>query len=146
MVCVLGVCLSKYVTQALTLDGVPKYFLTDSATAMSWIQSIDGWGTFAGNRIKEISIFSRADQWSYVPGPFNPAGLPSRGCSPLQCSESDWWSGPDWLKDPRDRWPRLESKPDEILVLSERRKGINLNVGLGVTTGIDGVKSRSFKK
>ncbi|GFU94158.1 uncharacterized protein TNCV_4483291 [Trichonephila clavipes] len=125
MVCVLGVCLSKYVTQALTLDGVPKYFLTDSATAMSWIQNIDGWGTFAGNRIKGISIFSRADQWSYVPGPFNPA---------------------DWLKDPRDRWPRLESKPDEILVLSERRKGINLNVGLGVTTGIDGVKSRSFKK
>ncbi|GFY66067.1 uncharacterized protein TNIN_394101 [Trichonephila inaurata madagascariensis] len=66
------------------------------------------------------------------------ADLPSRGCSPLQFSEPGWWSGPDWLKDPEDRWPKLEIKPDEILVLSERRKGINLNVGFGVTAGIDG--------
>ncbi|GFS53519.1 uncharacterized protein TNIN_347091 [Trichonephila inaurata madagascariensis] len=43
-------------------------------------------------------------------------------------------------QDPEDKWPRLEIKPDEILVLSERRKRINLNVGLRVTAGIDGVK------
>ncbi|GFQ65047.1 uncharacterized protein TNCT_554211 [Trichonephila clavata] len=72
------------------------------------------------------------------------ADLPSRGCSPLQFSESDWWSGPDWLKDPGERWPKLEIKLDEILVLSERKKGINLNVGLGATAGID--KVRWFEK
>ncbi|GFY04701.1 DUF1758 domain-containing protein [Trichonephila clavipes] len=58
--------------------------------------------------------------------------------------ESGWRSGPDGLKDPEDKWPKLEIKPDEILVLSERRKGINLNVDLGVTAGIDGVKCQSF--
>ncbi|GFV90852.1 integrase_H2C2 domain-containing protein [Trichonephila clavipes] len=97
-------------------------------------------GTFVGNRDKEISVFSKADQWSYVPGPSNPVDLPSCVCSPLKFSESDWWSGPDRLKDPEDKWPKLEIKPDEILVLSERRKGINLNVGLGVTAAIDEVK------
>ncbi|GFY40527.1 uncharacterized protein TNIN_134291 [Trichonephila inaurata madagascariensis] len=100
MACVLGVRLSKYVTQALALDGIPKYFWTDSTTAISWIRSNDAWGTFVGNRVKEIWAFSKADQWSYVPYPSNRADLPSRGCSPLQFSESDWWSGPDWLKDP----------------------------------------------
>ncbi|GFY72020.1 uncharacterized protein TNIN_437551 [Trichonephila inaurata madagascariensis] len=130
---------TAYTFPALTLDGILKYFWTDSTTAISWIQSNDVWGTFVGNRVKEVSAFSRADQWSYVPGLFNPADLPSRGCFPLQFSKSDWWSGPDWLKDPRDRWPRLEIKPDEIFLL-ECRKGINLNVGLGVTAGIVEVK------
>ncbi|GFY55040.1 uncharacterized protein TNIN_171741 [Trichonephila inaurata madagascariensis] len=114
MACVLGVHLSKYV--ALALDGIPKYFWTDSTTAISWIRSNDAWGNFVGNHVKEICAFSKADQWSYVPGPYNPADLPSRGCSPLQFSESDWWSEPDWLKDPEDKWPKLEIKPDEILV------------------------------
>ncbi|GFR22097.1 uncharacterized protein TNCT_195921 [Trichonephila clavata] len=140
MACVLGVRLSKYVTQALTLDDIPKYFWADSTTAISWIRRNDAWGTFVGNRVKEICAFSRADQWSYVPSSSNLADLPSCGCSPLQFSESDWWSGPDWIKDPGDRWPKLEIKPDEILVLSERKKEINLNVGLGVTAGIDEVK------
>ncbi|GFR28868.1 uncharacterized protein TNCT_13961 [Trichonephila clavata] len=111
----------------------------DSTTAIFGIRSNDAWGTFVGNRIKEICAFSRADQWSYIPGSSNPADLSSRGCSPLQFSESDWWRGPDWLKGPGDRWPKLEIKPDEILVLSERKKGVNLNVGLGVTAGIDKV-------
>ncbi|GFQ78045.1 uncharacterized protein TNCT_102461 [Trichonephila clavata] len=111
---------------------------TDSNTAISWIRSNDAWGTFVGNRVKEICAFFRTDQWSYVPGPSNPAD-PSRGF-PLQFSESDWWSEPDWLKDPGDRLPKLEIKPDEILVSSECKKGINLNVDLGVTAGIDKVK------
>ncbi|GFY72639.1 uncharacterized protein TNIN_146801 [Trichonephila inaurata madagascariensis] len=132
--------MTKYVTQALALDGIPKYFWTDSTTAISWIRSNDAWGTFVGHRVKEICVFSKADHWSYVPSPSNLADLPSRGCSPLQFSESDWWSGPDWLKHPEDKWPKLKIKPDEILVLSERRKGINLNVGLGVTAEIVGVK------
>ncbi|GFR29754.1 integrase catalytic domain-containing protein [Trichonephila clavata] len=140
MACVLGVRLSKYVTQALTLDDIPKYFWTYSTTAISWIRSNDAWGNFVGNRVKEICAFSRVDQWSYVPGSSNPVDLPSYGCSLLQFSESGWWRGPDWLKDPGDRWPKLEIKPDEILVLLERKKGINLNVGLGVTAEIDKVK------
>ncbi|GFR22993.1 uncharacterized protein TNCT_573651 [Trichonephila clavata] len=79
-----------------------------------------------GNRVKEICAFSRADQWSYVLGPSNPDELPSRGCSPLQFSESDWCSGPDWLKDPGDRWTKLEIKQEEILALSECNRSLNV--------------------
>ncbi|GFY47367.1 uncharacterized protein TNIN_150351 [Trichonephila inaurata madagascariensis] len=75
---------------------------TDSTAAISWMRSNDAWGTFVGNRVKEIYAFSRADQWSYVPSLSNPADLLSRG-SPLQFSKSDRWSAPDWLKDPGDR-------------------------------------------
>ncbi|GFR00989.1 uncharacterized protein TNCT_297541 [Trichonephila clavata] len=112
-------------------------YVENSTTAISWIRSNDARGTFVGNPVKEICAFSGADQWSYVPAPSNPAALRSRGCSLLQFSESDWWSGSDWLKDLGDRWPKLEIKPDEILIFSELKKGINLNVGIGVTAGID---------
>lgn len=140
MACVLGVRLSKYVTEALTLHDTPKYFWTDSTTVISWIQRNDVWGTFVGNRVKEICAFTKADQWSYVPGDCNPADLPSRGCSPSQFSELDWWSGPVWLGGPKDKWPKLEIKSNETLVLSERRKVKNLNINLSVSTKFDRAK------
>ncbi|GFS42874.1 hypothetical protein TNIN_323731 [Trichonephila inaurata madagascariensis] len=57
MACVLGVRLSKYVTQALALDGIPKYFWTDSTTAESWIRSNDTWETFRAIALKKF-VFS----------------------------------------------------------------------------------------
>ncbi|GFS80294.1 integrase catalytic domain-containing protein [Trichonephila clavipes] len=60
---VLGVRLSKYVTQSLTLDGIPKYFWTDFTTAVSWIRSNDTWGTFS---LGWVRIFTKNCQKKVV--------------------------------------------------------------------------------
>ncbi|GBN46719.1 hypothetical protein AVEN_149540-1 [Araneus ventricosus] len=122
MACVLGVRFSNYLTEALSLSDIPKYFWTDSTTALFWIKRNDQWGTFVGNRVREICSVTKVSQWSYVPGQLNPADLRSRGCSPLQFSELARWEGPVWLKSPPNSWPKLEIKPDEALISSERRK------------------------
>ncbi|GBN05265.1 hypothetical protein AVEN_116393-1 [Araneus ventricosus] len=128
MACVLGLRLSNYLTEALSLSDIPKYFWTDSTTALFWIKRNDQWGTFVGNQVGEICSVTKVNQWSYVPGQSNPADLLSRGCSLLQFSKLAWWEGPVWLKGPPNSWPKLEIKPDEALIPSERWKGINLSV------------------
>ncbi|XP_054713646.1 uncharacterized protein LOC129223104 [Uloborus diversus] len=127
MSCVLGVRLSKYVSEALALH-VAKYFWTDSSTALFWIQRNDAWGTFVGNRVREICSVTNTNQWSHISSHLNFADLPSRGCLPLQYSKSDWWSGPVCLKSPKDNWPKSEVKASETLVFAERKKGICLNL------------------
>lgn len=140
MACVLGVRLTKYVTEALSINDTPKHFWTDSTTALSWIKKNDMWGTFVGNRVREICSVTNVNQWSYVPGQENPADLPSRGCSPLQFSELNWWKGPVWLKEPKDNWPQLDFKFNETLVFSECKKGVNLNLNVNLTVIPGGTK------
>lgn len=131
LACVLGARLSKYVVEALSLSNIPKFYWSDSTTALSWIKGNDQWGTFVGNRVKEICALTEANQWSYVPSQMNPADLPSRGCSPRHVLKLSWWEGPNWLKDPKDVWPTFQIKPDQTLVFSERRRGLTvLNVNI----------------
>jgi hypothetical protein len=96
--CSVAARLTAFVTKALTLEDVPLHFWTDSSTALSWIRRSDEWGTFVGNRVKEICQLSPAEDWSHIPGIHNPADLPSRGISPKKFLELKWWEGPDWLK------------------------------------------------
>lgn len=74
------------------------FYWTDSTIAIAWIQRNDEWGTFVGNRVKEIVQLDSPKRWRHVPGKMNPADMPSRGCSPRQLLQSIWWEGPEWLK------------------------------------------------
>src|ERR1700743_2831017 len=82
----------------------------------------DEWGTFGGNRIKEICKLSAPNQWYHVPGKMNPAALPSRGCSPQKLVDSRWWEGPEWLRRSKEFWPASEEEVDEQLVQLEKKK------------------------
>ncbi|XP_035215351.1 uncharacterized protein LOC118188934 [Stegodyphus dumicola] len=135
LACVLGERLAKYVVEALSLDEIEKHYWSDSTTALSWIKRNDQWGTFVGNRVKEICALSEESQWSYVPSQLNPADIPSRGCTPHQILKNSWWEGPNWLKNPKYSWPRLEIKPNEALISSEiRKKTVVLNVSVSTDT------------
>lgn len=94
-----------------------------------------------GNRVREICTLTNA---TFVSGQSNPADLPSRSCSPLQFTESNWWEGPVWLKGPSDSWPKLEVKPNESLVFSECRKGVNFNVNIDVI--VNSKESKCYEK
>lgn len=80
------------------------------------------WRTFVWNRVKEIRALSEQDDWRYVPGELNPADLPSRGCSPTQLVQSEWWLGPPWLYKPEANWPMVKSDFMEKEIKSEIKK------------------------
>ncbi|UYV70147.1 hypothetical protein LAZ67_7001968, partial [Cordylochernes scorpioides] len=116
LACMLGVRLSRYITESLNLAAEPVYYWTDSTTALSWIKTNRQWGTFVNNRVKEICNTSGPNKWFYVPGSLNLADLPSRGCSVLQLKRTRWWEGPEWLKQPQDHWPKQLFHSDRTLV------------------------------
>ncbi|UYV73534.1 hypothetical protein LAZ67_10004015 [Cordylochernes scorpioides] len=116
LACMLGVRLSRYITESLNLAAEPVYYWTDSTTALSWIKTNRQWGTFVNNRVKEICNTLGPNKWFYVPGGLNPAELPSRGCSVLQLKRTRWWEGPEWLKQPQDHWLKQLFHSDRTLV------------------------------
>src|SRR5437016_4797062 len=120
--CAIGARLLANVKKAFGYEEVPVYCWTDSSTALAWIRRNDEWGTFVGNRVKEICRLTPVESWNHVPGIKNPADLPSRGCTPKELLESRWWEGPEWLKGSRNDWPKLEVQFDENAILAEKKK------------------------
>ncbi|XP_055940813.1 uncharacterized protein LOC129971245 [Argiope bruennichi] len=95
--CSIGTGLVQRVIKDLKLGNIPIFFWTDSSTALCWIKGSENWTPFVYNRIREIRLASKPENWHYVPGSINPADLPSRGCSVRQLSETECWHGPPWL-------------------------------------------------
>lgn len=121
--CTVGARIGSSVKASFSSE-IPFYYCTDSTTALAWILRNDEWGTFVGNRVREIIKFTNPKQWFHVPEVKNPADLPSRGCSPKELCQSRWWEGPDWLKLPQNQWPNEEFTVDEELVNSEKKATI----------------------
>ena len=67
LACILGTRLTAFIIKALNITSVPAYYWTDSSTVLAWIRRNDQWGTFVGNRIREICKFTESDQWHFVP-------------------------------------------------------------------------------
>ena len=127
--CMVGVRLTQTVLEAI--GPLPITYWSDSTTALAWIRREEDWGTFVGNRVKEIRQHTNGNQWKHVPGEINPADLPSRGCTPSQLLESRWWEGPKWLRESREKWPSREELPEEDEICIERKKTmVNLSVEL----------------
>jgi hypothetical protein len=128
--CLVGSRLTNSIQRALETQDIPTIYWCDSTTALSWIRKDEDWGTFVGNRVREIRSLSNEKQWRFVPGALNPADLPSRGCSPKELLESRWWEGPQWLKQPEEFWPRATEIHDVDEIKSELRKTVRpaLNV------------------
>src|SRR5207237_195441 len=91
--CTVGARLLSSVQKSLEIENVPVFCWTDSSTALAWIHRNDEWGTFVGNRVKEILKLTGDGVWRHVPGTKNQADLPSRGCTPKELLESSWWEG-----------------------------------------------------
>ncbi|XP_021947059.1 uncharacterized protein LOC110845007 [Folsomia candida] len=121
--CLIGSRLTKTVIDSLTLEVNQIFLWSDSTTALAWIRRAEDWGTFVGNRSREINCLTKSNQWRHVPGHINPADLPSRGCSPAELLESRWWEGPRWLYESYEAWPSCEDEEvDEPEVAEEKRK------------------------
>ena len=121
LACLIGARLTSYICNELKLKDAQVYLWTDSTTALSWIKRNDEWGTFIGNRVREICSLTSTDDWKHVSGVNNPADLPSRGCMPCNLLQSKWWEGPTWLYLKKDCWPVQCYNIDEYTVMSEAK-------------------------
>ena len=87
------------------LQGFPVTSLhcwLDSSVALYWILGGGDYKQFVANRVQKIREHIEVI-WRHVPTEDNPADLASRGG--LVSKENQlWWSGPEWLTDPR-KWP-----------------------------------------
>ncbi|UYV65633.1 hypothetical protein LAZ67_3004912 [Cordylochernes scorpioides] len=117
-----GTRLNKMIFEALELKDIKNVFWSDATTALAWIKRDDQWGTFVGNRVKEICRLSDPGNWRYVPSECNPADLPSRGCSLSRLIQSTWWEGPSWLKLSEEFWPSRYKDLNEEEICAERKK------------------------
>ena len=121
LACVIGARLCDFVSDALSLCNVPRFYWSDSTTALAWIKRNNEWGTFVGNRVKEVCSLTSVGEWRHVPGVNNPADLPSRGCSPVELLQCKWWEGPPWLCESKELWPYEEDHVDEAAVSAEQK-------------------------
>ena len=116
------------ILQALNCKDMPVYLWSDSTTTLTWINRDSQWSIFVWNRVREIRRISELWTWKYVPGPLNPADLPSRGCQAKQLWDSLWWEGPNWLREHQRDWPSLKGKLDENEVNSELKKSAEISM------------------
>jgi hypothetical protein len=120
--CTIAARLTASVKKALGYEDVQTTYWSDSTTALAWIKKNDDWGTFVGNRVREICQLTKAEEWKHVSGVLNPSDLPSRGCTPSQLLQSRWWEGPQWLKETEDTWPSHSPEADPDEVIKEKKK------------------------
>lgn len=120
--------LTSSVLKSLTRRVGKVTYWSDSTTVLAWLKRDTQWGTFVYNRVKEIKALCNASEWRYIPGDLNPADLPSRGCSPSQLVESEWWLGPEWLRYPECDWPSVKRNVDENEIKREVKRSVLVNM------------------
>ena len=87
----------------LLIDSVTHW--TDSFTVLQWLHSADRrQNVFVANRAAEILEASTIDEWKHIKGELNPSDIGTRGITIEKLSESDWLSGPTWLKEKSENW------------------------------------------
>lgn len=97
---------------------------SDSQVALGWLRgNPNRWRPFVANRVTEAINLVAPSSWKYISTHDNPADCASRGLTPLQLkSFTKWWSGPEWLRLPVDRWPQYRFNEIDIDKLPESRR------------------------
>ncbi|XP_070138645.1 uncharacterized protein [Drosophila bipectinata] len=122
---VLATKLATWIQQQLHVPQmrVTVYYWSDAMIVLHWIYGDPcRWKTFVANRIGSIQEVSSASQWGHVSTQDNPADCATRGLTPLQLAQDKlWWSGPDWLQEPEDHWPKVTlTSPDPSTICEEQ--------------------------
>lgn len=122
--CYIGSILTDKVKKSFMMPDIQVTYWTDSSSALAWIRNPGAWAIFVANRVKRIRELTSPDQWKHVPGEYNPADLPSRGCSSLTLVQEEWWEGPSWLRLSEEKWPKSKVMINEEEVQKERIKTV----------------------
>nr|XP_015907850.2 uncharacterized protein LOC107439688 [Parasteatoda tepidariorum] len=128
LACLIAARLAENVKKDIKESDIETYYWTDSTNALGWVKREDYWATFVTNRVKEIRTISHPNDWHYIPEKYNPADIPSLGCTIKHLIESRWLQGPEWLKYPKERWPKsVQIEMDEEILSQEKKKTAIVN-------------------
>ena len=128
---VIGLQLSRKVTEVLQEDLRNVTFWSDSMSVLWWIRNQSRrLKPFVANRIGFIQSSTTAQQWRYVPTKQNPADILTRASSIEDLTENTcWWNGPDFLKGVPEDWPKNRFEPaDEAKVEVKKKEIWNLSM------------------
>ena len=96
----------KVLSSELTELSIEKICWVDSSATLCWIRNEKPWKKFIRDRVKRIRSVTDPQEWRYVPGPLNPADLPTRGLSGKDLlNNKTWLEGPQLFKQHPDSWP-----------------------------------------
>lgn len=116
--------LSRLVNEVKTSMEWPtmEYYLwTDSSISYYWIQKEPSLlKTYAANRVAAIQENTDIDRWRHIDGKDNPADLLTRGVTPSELIDNQFWlHGPSWLSLPQSEWPisRIMREPSEEAII-----------------------------
>jgi hypothetical protein len=106
---VLGARLAKTVEQEHDYEIQSKTYWSDSRTALAWIRAEPrAFKTFVAHRLAEIEDHTKKKEWRWLPSKDNVADDATRS-TPLNFSaEHRWFTGPAFLRETSDQWPREE--------------------------------------
>ena len=105
------------------------YNWLDSMTALYWIKNTGEWKQFVSHRVNEVLKLTTRGEWGHCPGKENPADIGSRGELGTQLTSNKlWWVGPEWLKKPKEEWPKFEDVSKSQKVVEEERKSATMIV------------------
>lgn len=90
------------------------YLWTDSRIVLHWIRSqTKRYKTFVAVRVGEITEITDVSNWHWVSGEDNVADESTREVN--QANESQWLTGPTFLKFPKSEWPKETNETIEEL-------------------------------
>ena len=122
MAAVLGLRLSRKVSELLEVPFENCTLWTDSEDVICWIQGQSRrYKTFVANRISEIHQKSNPRQWRHVPTDLNCADDATRGLRAKELSSDHrWFSGPQFLYKREGDWPqrkriKVEERSEDYL-------------------------------
>lgn len=109
---VLGARLAATISNGHDLRIESTHFWTDSKTVLLWLRSDPRrYKQFVMFRVAEIQEITDISKWSYVPSKANVADLATKWArQPSFDSPNSWFTGPSFLSQPPNEWPKSESE------------------------------------
>ena len=93
-----SVRVSSLLQNELKYQNPTHIFCTDSRVVLGYISNDSRrFHVFVANRVQQIRDVTSPSQWRYVETQNNPADLASRGATPIELSNSVWFTGPKFL-------------------------------------------------
>ena len=89
----------KKLLKELSLEIDQITFYTDSKVALDYIKNQScRFYVYVANRVQMIRNISNPSQWKYIDTATNPADLATHGITATNLMESQWLSGPEFLR------------------------------------------------
>ncbi|XP_067943334.1 uncharacterized protein [Watersipora subatra] len=74
-----------------------EHFWTDSEIVLAYLSNEKKFHVYVVNRVREIKMTTKAEQWHHVSSSENPADIASRGLDCSKLPNSMWFTGPTFL-------------------------------------------------